>query len=320
MKLFIDDERFPPNDGTEWEIARNFEEVQRFFFDGKYPTHISFDHDLGDAEPNGLYIAKWICSFDMDFDVLPPNFSWYTHSQNPVGKKNIDMYLKQYVSITEKFKSIPRANRQTEKDLAWLQACFDISSMATCARRATGCILVDANNHVLAASFNGVPTNTAHCTDVPCAGVAMASGTGLNSCEAIHAEENALQLCSDISRVSTVYCTTSPCLDRCLRKLINTGATRVVFANEYPDPKMLGKQKWERSRAGREWVHQLMYDRVWLPNTESNKLPQGLYYVRDKDKKWEGITRKISGKTFETDNEILYQKIRTETYDRRISV
>lgn len=210
--------------------------------------------------------------------------------------------------------------RQQEKDLAWLQVCFDISALATCARRATGCVLVDKNNHALATSWNGVPKNMPHCTDSPCEGVNMPSGTGLNACEAIHAEENALQLCPDISRIETIYCTTSPCIDRCLRKLINTGAKRIVFANQYPDPQQVGKTKWESSGEGREWVHQIMYDRVWLPNTEEHVLPAGLYYVRQTEMAWNQHTQFLDGKTFNKDSQFVYQLIRKPTYDRRISV
>lgn len=210
--------------------------------------------------------------------------------------------------------------RQQQKDLAWLQACFDISENATCARRATGCILVDKDNHVLSASWNGVPKGMTHCTDSPCAGVHMPSGTGLNECEAIHAEENALQLCPDNSRIHTIYCTTSPCLDRCLRKLMNTGAQRIVFANQYPDPKQIGKTKWESSGEGREWVHQIMYDRVWLPNNQANALPAGLYYTRQVDMPWYRHTQFLDGKTFSTDDQFVYQLIRKPTYDRRLTV
>ena len=164
--------------------------------------------------------------------------------------------------------------RQHLKDEAWLQACFELANLGTCIRRGTGCIIVDANNHVLSASYNGVPTKMGHCHgDRPCAGAGFASGQGLNECEAIHAEENALMLSSDISRAYTVYTTTSPCLDRCLRKLINTGAVRLVFANEYPDPDCKGKTLWESSREGRQWIHHRLLDRLWYENTSSDPLP-----------------------------------------------
>ena len=206
--------------------------------------------------------------------------------------------------------------RQQQKDEAWLQICFEISNLATCARRATGCVLVDKNNLVLATSYNGVPQNVSHCTDIPCAGVNFASGSGLNTCEAIHSEENALQFCADVSKIHTVYCTTSPCLDRCLRKLMNTSAVRIVFAHQYPDPQNFGKTKWESSGDGRTWVHQVMYDRVWLPHTEKNPLPEGLYYTRSLTQASDVQIKDLQSDRH-YDSDLVFQQLRKPTYERR---
>lgn len=99
INLFLDDERFPPNDGKQWLIVRNILEVQEVFLRGDIPDFISFDHDLGENEPTGFDIVKWICEYDMDHNVLGKDFSWYTHSQNPIGKKNIDCYISQYLKV-----------------------------------------------------------------------------------------------------------------------------------------------------------------------------------------------------------------------------
>ena len=100
MKLVIDDERFPPEfNQHSWVIARTLADVQELFAAGHYPQFISFDHDLGEDQPTGMDIARWICEYDMDEGVLPDNFSWYTHSQNPIGKQNIDGYLSQYLKF-----------------------------------------------------------------------------------------------------------------------------------------------------------------------------------------------------------------------------
>ena len=102
MKLFIDDERSPPEfNQHSWVIARTLADVQELFAAGHYPQFISFDHDLGEDQPTGMDIARWICEYDMDAGALPDNFSWYTHthSQNPIGKQNIDGYLSQYLKF-----------------------------------------------------------------------------------------------------------------------------------------------------------------------------------------------------------------------------
>lgn len=99
-KLFLDDERHPVTP-ADWKIARTFEEACRLFEEYGAPSFISFDHDLGDGK-NGYEFAKWIVDSDQDRNFLTENFSYYVHSQNPIGKANIegllDPYLKQKFS------------------------------------------------------------------------------------------------------------------------------------------------------------------------------------------------------------------------------
>lgn len=103
--LFIDDERFPPDDGREWIICRNKMQVISAIFDHKQTVanYISFDHDLGENEPTGYDIAKWIVEMDMDgVIIIPSNFQYFVHSQNPIGKKNIETYLDNYLKVKAK--------------------------------------------------------------------------------------------------------------------------------------------------------------------------------------------------------------------------
>lgn len=53
-RLFIDDERFPSNDGNKWKIARNYRDVKLHFFGYGSPSFISFDHDLGSGMKNWI--------------------------------------------------------------------------------------------------------------------------------------------------------------------------------------------------------------------------------------------------------------------------
>jgi dCMP deaminase len=104
---------------------------------------------------------------------------------------------------------------------------------STCARRAVGCVLIDEHNVVLATGYNGVHRGAKHCITHNCAGAGLPSGTGLSTCEAIHAEQNALMQCADIFRIRTAYVTASPCV-MCMRMLANTGVMRIAFLEEYP--------------------------------------------------------------------------------------
>ena len=98
--MFLDDERFPPDDGAEWIIVRDWDEVQTAVKTHGMPSFISFDHDLGDNIPTGYDIAKSLADMEMDGDIVWPDaFSYYVHSQNPIGKENISGFLDNYLAF-----------------------------------------------------------------------------------------------------------------------------------------------------------------------------------------------------------------------------
>jgi dCMP deaminase len=121
-------------------------------------------------------------------------------------------------------------------------------SRGTCRRRWVGAVLTDAAGVVLSTGYNGTPRGWDHCTDVPCGGEGFASGAGLDECEAIHAEVNAVVSCPDPARIHTVYLTVSPCVP-CVKMLLATRARRIVYRYGYPAPR--AEELW--LRAGREW-------------------------------------------------------------------
>ena len=107
------------------------------------------------------------------------------------------------------------------------------SKRASCARRQVGAVLVDELGHVLSTGYNGPASGRPHCTDTPCPGAGCASGTGLDLCEAIHAEQNALLQCANVYRIHTAYVTTAPCI-HCIKLLMNTSCQRIIFRESYP--------------------------------------------------------------------------------------
>jgi dCMP deaminase len=125
-----------------------------------------------------------------------------------------------------------------------------VATRSTCRRRQVGCVLVSKENKVLATGFNGVPRGFAHCSDHPCPGAGLPSGQGLDLCLATHAEANALMQCSEVGNVHTCYTTASPCV-QCTKLLLNSGATRVVYLEEYPHTQ--SKDLW-LSVASNSWV------------------------------------------------------------------
>lgn len=131
------------------------------------------------------------------------------------------------------------------------------SRRSTCLRRMVGCVLLDADGYVLATGFNGVASGLPHCNELvgmppkyphKCEGADLPSGQGLDKCQAIHAEQNALLRCERVKEVLTCYTTASPCMT-CVKLLLNTGCQRIVYQEEYPHPE--ARALWERS--GRVW-------------------------------------------------------------------
>lgn len=147
-----------------------------------------------------------------------------------------------------------------------------VATRATCARRAVGCVLVDLRGHVLATGYNGVPGGFEHCIDVPCPGAGLTSGQGLDACEAVHAEMNALTQCRDVYEIETVYCTTAPCVS-CAKALLSTSARRIVFAETYPQADA-ARGLWLRLRA---------------PRISNKKMKSG-EYVKNPYREWVQLT------------------------------
>jgi hypothetical protein len=101
-RYFIDDERDPPKDGNQWVVVRSYDE---FFKHMKgeifFPQFISFDHDLGEPkELDGFAIAKQMVLRDMDCRIrFPGKFDFLVHSENPIGKENIEGLLNSYLKV-----------------------------------------------------------------------------------------------------------------------------------------------------------------------------------------------------------------------------
>lgn len=158
-------------------------------------------------------------------------------------------------------------------DEYFLEMARLVAQRGTCLRRQVGCVLVDVHNHVLATGYNGVHRGAPHCNEPvffvsddrssiefapliqeryehACPGARAPSGTALNQCKAIHAEQNALLQCRNTNEIHTVYCTASPCVT-CMRMLANTTVQRIVFSEEYPHPESIEIAKMRHI----SWIH-----------------------------------------------------------------
>ena len=97
--LFLDDIRNPDYIGLHGlDVVRSSEEAKQYVTTHGCPEFISFDHDLGGMD-TAMHFVKWLINKDMDENgaIIPPNFSFFVHSQNPIGKANIESYLNNYL-------------------------------------------------------------------------------------------------------------------------------------------------------------------------------------------------------------------------------
>lgn len=96
-RLFIDDERFPV-DMDKWVIARTSEEAFLLVVSRGIPVEISFDHDLGGEDISPKFIWHMI-NYMLDMNLkFPKEFSFYVHSQNPIGANTIRGMMQNAIS------------------------------------------------------------------------------------------------------------------------------------------------------------------------------------------------------------------------------
>lgn len=103
MKIFLDDERDPPKHRMkEYIIARSFQDFKDLVDDvalqGESIEFISFDHDLGLGK-DGMECAKYLVAVDMKSNILRQDFYFFSHSQNPIGARNIENFLWNYCEM-----------------------------------------------------------------------------------------------------------------------------------------------------------------------------------------------------------------------------
>jgi len=87
-RLFIDDERDPvcPNC---WIVVRSSDHAIKVVASLGLPVEIAFDHDLG-GDDTSIKFINWLMDGLLDGNlILPENFKYSVHSQNPIGANNI---------------------------------------------------------------------------------------------------------------------------------------------------------------------------------------------------------------------------------------
>ena len=116
-----------------------------------------------------------------------------------------------------------------------------VASWSSCYKsdRQVGAIIVK-NKRILTTGYNGAPEGVKSCKERgECLRMKndIASGTRLELCYAVHAEQNAIVQAARLGIVlegATLYCTHQPCVI-CAKIIINAGIKRIVYKDGYPD-------------------------------------------------------------------------------------
>ena len=96
MPLYLDDLR-PTPEG--FDHVYSYEEFVAYLEREGLPDFISFDHDLGE-DLSGYDCAKYLVAYCLEHQRSLPDYQ--VHSQNPVGKENIERLLENFRRIIEK--------------------------------------------------------------------------------------------------------------------------------------------------------------------------------------------------------------------------
>ena len=122
------------------------------------------------------------------------------------------------------------------KDHYFMNIAIEVAKRSTCTRRKIGAIVVSDVGEIKSSGYNGNPRGLPHCDEMGCIRdkLGIPSGTRLETCTAVHAEQNALIQAGTNSRGSTLYSTIVPC-PICARMILNAQVARVVYIGDYSD-------------------------------------------------------------------------------------
>jgi len=127
---------------------------------------------------------------------------------------------------------------RTPRDIYYMKLAYVISERSTCIRngRQIGAVIVNERNHIVSSGYNGNPRNMRHCSEIGCIRdiLQIPSGTKMEICTAVHAEQNAIIQAGMDAAGATIYSTILPC-NTCAKMIVNAGLERVVYCEDYPE-------------------------------------------------------------------------------------
>ena len=115
--------------------------------------------------------------------------------------------------------------KKEKQDQLFIDIAYRVAQMSHDADTKVGAIIVKDGN-ILSMGYNGMPSGMEN---------DCKNSSGATRKEVIHAEANAickLAKSTQSSEGATIYCTLAPCIE-CSKLILQSGITRVVFADDY---------------------------------------------------------------------------------------
>ncbi len=125
-------------------------------------------------------------------------------------------------------------------DEVFLRICQVLAERTSCLRRKLGAVVVK-DGQITGVGINGAPKGLPQCASVGCVRATqnIASGTRIEVCRGVHAEQNALlQAGISGSKGGILYTNGFPC-EVCAKLCIQAEISRVVVSGDYPDQRGL---------------------------------------------------------------------------------
>ena len=112
-----------------------------------------------------------------------------------------------------------------------------VALRSTCLRHKFGCVITKGDQ-IVSTGYNGAVRGAKHCLDVGCIRDRMGilSGTMIEVCEAVHAEQNALLQAGKLAEGGILYVNGTPC-KTCSKMIINSRIKKIIIPmnDNYPD-------------------------------------------------------------------------------------
>ncbi len=121
-------------------------------------------------------------------------------------------------------------------DRYFMNIAYNVSERSNCIRRQVGAVIVRDRN-IISTGYNGTPMGVKNCYEGGCPRCASEapSGTGLDTCLCVHAEQNAIAFAARHgarTEGGALFTTLRPCFG-CLKESIQAGIVRIVYLEPY---------------------------------------------------------------------------------------